>query len=94
MTNFLHWRKMTWVLLLWGGCVATWAVISGSGPLVTILWLAGMIVLGSLWLATQPLFQQGRGLKGFFIRPGWTDWRVVDLHRTHRPADPGRRHAG
>jgi len=53
-----------------------------------------MIVLGSLRLATQPLFQEGRGLNGFFIRPGWTDWRLVDLHRTHRPTEPGRRHAG
>jgi len=56
--------------------------------------LAGMIVLGSLRLPTQPLFQEGRGLNGFFIRPGWTDWRLVDLHRTHRPTEPGRRHAG
>ena len=64
MTNFLHWRKMTWALVLWSGYVATWAVITGSGPaIVTLWWLAGMIVLGSLWLATQPLFQKGRGLR-------------------------------
>jgi hypothetical protein len=41
-------------------------VITGSGPaIVTLWWLVGMTVLGSLWLATQPLFQQGRGLNGF-----------------------------
>ena len=85
MTNFLHWRKMTWALVLWSAYVPTWAVITGSGPaMVTLWWLAGMIVFGTLWLVTQPLFQQGRGLKGVFSRPGWTNWRVVDLHRTHQ----------
>ena len=33
MTNFLHWRKMTWVVVLWSGYLATWAVITGSGLL-------------------------------------------------------------
>ena len=94
MTNVLHWRKMTWVLVLWCGYVATWAVITGSGPaIVTLWWLVGMIVLGSLWLATQPLFQQGRGPNGFFVWPGRTNWRVVNLHRTHRATEP-RRDAG
>jgi hypothetical protein len=94
MTNFLHWRKMTWAFVLWGGYVATWAVIAGSGPaIVTFWWLVGMTVLGSVWLATQPLFQRGRGLTGFFVRPGWTNWRVVNLHRAHRATEP-RRDAG
>jgi hypothetical protein len=94
MTNFLHWRKMTWALVLWSGYVATWAVITGSGPaIVTMWWLAGMTALGSLWLATQPLFQRGRGLNGVFSWPGWTNWRVVNLHRTHRATEP-RRDAG
>ena len=94
MTNFLHWRKMTWALVPWSGYVATWAVITGSGPaIVTLWWLVGMIVLGSLWLATQPLFQEGRGVTGFFDRSGWTNWRGVNLHRTHRATEP-RRDAG
>ena len=89
MTSFLHWRKMTWALVLWVGYVATWAVITGSGPaIVSLWWLVGMIVLGSLWLATQPLFQKGRGLTGFFVRPGRTNWRVVNLHRTHAATEP------
>ena len=62
MSNFLRWRKMTWAFVLRSGHIATWAVIAGSGPaIVTLWWLAGMTVLGSLWLATQPLFQKGRG---------------------------------
>ena len=85
MTNFLHWRRMTWALALWSAYVVVWTGLTHSGPaLFTLWWLAGTIVLGSLWLATQPLFQQGRGLNGFFVRPGWTSWRVVNLHRTHR----------
>ena len=48
MTSFLHWRKMTWALVLWSGYVATWAVITGSGPaIVTLWWLVGMSVLVS-----------------------------------------------
>ena len=66
MTNFLHWRKMTWALVLWSGYVATWAVITGSGPaIVTLWWLAGLIfVFGALWLGTQPLFRRGRAPAG------------------------------
>jgi hypothetical protein len=91
MTNFLHWRKMTWALVLWSGYVPTWAVVTGSGPAMVMLWwLVGMIVFGSLWLVTQPLFQKGRGLTGCFVRPGWTDWRVVNLHRNHRSTELGR----
>lgn len=61
MTSFLHWRKLTCALMLWSGYVAIWSVVTGSGPaMVTLWWLVGMTVLGSLWLGTQPLFQRGR----------------------------------
>ena len=54
MTNFLHWHTMTWVLVLWSGYIATWMVVSGSGPsIVALWWLAGMIVFGLLWLASS-----------------------------------------
>ena len=46
MTNFLHWRKMTWALVLWSGYVVAWTVITGSGPAIfTLWWLAGTIVV-------------------------------------------------
>ena len=94
MTKFLHWRTMTWAVVLWSGYVATWTVITGSGPaILTVWWLAGLVVFGPLWLATQPRFRQGRGLDGLFVRPGWTRRRVVNLHRTHRGTEP-RRDAG
>lgn len=31
MTRFLHWRKMTWALLLWSGGMAGWALYSVAG---------------------------------------------------------------
>ena len=74
MTNFLHWRKASWALVLWSGYIATWTLITGPGPAMVALWsLAGMIVLGSLLYATQPLFKQGPGLSGLFVWPGRTD---------------------
>ena len=89
MTNFLHWRKMTWTLVLWSGYIAIWTVVAGSGAaMVTLWWLVGLVVLGPLWFATQPLFRQGRGLEGRFVWPSWTQWRVVDLHPTHRDTEP------
>jgi hypothetical protein len=94
MTNFLHWRKMTWVLVLWSGSLLAWMVVAGSGlAILTLGWLGGVVLLGVLWLATQPLFHQGRGFEGVFVRPSWTQWRVVDLHRTYATRPP-RRHVG
>ena len=94
MTNFLHWRKMTWALALWSGYLPAWMALTASGLASAMLWwLAGIILLGSLWLATQPLFQRGRGLDGVFVRPGWSQWRVVDLHRTYA-ATAARHDAG
>ena len=83
MTKFLHWRKMTWALVLWSASMATWLVVGGSGVvLVGVLWLLGAAGLGVLWFMTQPLFRQGRGLQGgFFVRPGPGQWRVLNLHR-------------
>jgi hypothetical protein len=92
MTNFLQWRKMTWALLVWSAAMTAWILIgSVDATRAGVLWVAGMIFLSLLWLATQPLFQQGRGLRGFFVKPGWGQFRVVDLHRTHRGPETRRR---
>jgi hypothetical protein len=65
MTSFLQWRGMSWVLVLWSGYVAIWAVLTRPGPAVVTLlwWLLGMSVFGALWLVTQPPFQQWCGHK-------------------------------
>jgi hypothetical protein len=83
MTNFLHWRKMTWALVFWSVAMATWLVVgSFSAQLVGLLWLVGAAGLGLLWFMTQPLVRQGRGFgHGFFVRPGPGHWRVLNLHR-------------
>jgi hypothetical protein len=93
MTNFLHWRKMTWALLAWSAAMTAWILIGSiDATRVGVLWVAGMIFLSLLWLATQPPFQQGRGLSGVFVKPSWGQLRVVNLHRTHRGPEP-RHHA-
>ncbi len=78
MTNFLHWRKMTWALLAWSAAMTAW-ILTGSidATRVGVLWVAGMTFLSLLWLATQPLFQQGRGLRGVLVKPGGGQWRVL-----------------
>ena len=89
MTNFLQWRKMTWALLTWSAAMTAWILIGSiDATRVGVLWVAGMIFLSLLWLATQPLFQQGRGLSGIFVKPCRGQWRLLNLHRTHgrRPA--------
>jgi hypothetical protein len=84
MTNFLHWRKMTWALLAWSGAMTAWILIgSVSASRVVVLWVAGMTFLSLLWLATQPLYQKGRGLSGIFVKPRRGQWRVLNLHRIH-----------
>jgi hypothetical protein len=84
MTNFLHWRKMTWALLLWSATMVTWLLAgNSSAALVGILWLLGAVGLCFFWFMTQPLFRQGQGLRnGFFVRPSRGSWRLVNLHRT------------
>jgi hypothetical protein len=95
MTNFLHWRKMTWTLLGWSAAMTAWPLIgSVEAARVGVLWVAGMTLLSLLWLATQPpLFQQGRGLRGIFVKPRWGQLRIVNLHRTHRGPEPRHRAA-
>jgi hypothetical protein len=95
MTNFLQWRKMTWALLAWSAAMTGWVLIGSiAATRVGVLWVAGMIFLSLLWLATQPLFQQGRGLSGIFVTPRWGQLRLVNLHRTHRGLASGRGDVG
>ena len=78
-------------IVLWSGYVPTWALVTGSGPAIVMFWwLVGMIVFGALWLATQPLFQKGRGRIRSFVPPRWRGWRIVNLHRTNRATEPRR----
>ena len=83
MTNFLHWRKMTWAFVLWTVGVAVWLIMGSTPmPVVALLWVLGLVVLSVTWLMTQSAFAQGRGFgDGFFVRPGRGRWRLFNLHR-------------
>jgi hypothetical protein len=84
MTNFLHWRKMTWAIVLWSTAMVTWLLAGDAGAAVVgVLWLVGMAGLGYLWSVSQPMFRRGLGFRhGFFVRPGRRRWRLVNFHRT------------
>jgi hypothetical protein len=46
VTSLVLSRTTTWMLALWSGYIATWAVASGSGPAsVAAWWLAGVGVM-------------------------------------------------
>ena len=48
MTNFLHWRKMTWALVLWSAAIVTWLLARDPGAAgVGVLWFVGTAGLGS-----------------------------------------------
>jgi hypothetical protein len=57
MRKVLHWRKATWALVVWSGYLATWMVLTGSGPAIVVLWW--LLGLGLLQLIVQPLHQTG-----------------------------------
>jgi len=61
MTSFLHRRELTFAFLCWSGYVVLWTVTVGSAVGIAILcWLVGMIVFGSLRVATRPLVERRR----------------------------------
>jgi hypothetical protein len=91
MTNFFHWRKMTWALVFWCAAMTALLLISSVGvTIVGVLWLGGTIGLVVLWHATQPLFRQGHGLRGLLVWPGPGHWRLANVHLTYWTKEPGR----
>jgi hypothetical protein len=73
MTRFLHWRKMTWAILLWSGAMLTW--LAGTEPgvaLGALLWFLGFVVLSLIWFMSRPLWRQGHGARFRRLRaPGY-----------------------
>jgi hypothetical protein len=71
--------------------IATWMVVSGSGPaIVALWWLAGMIVFDLLWLVTRSRSRQGGGLRRLFARPGHGQRRIPSLDESFSDTKPGR----
>jgi hypothetical protein len=63
MTRFLHWRKMTWAILLGSVAMAAWMIGGGAVVLIAFLWSFGIAFLGLIWFQTRPLWRQGHGLR-------------------------------
>lgn len=81
MTSLLHWRRTTWVLVLWSAYLATWMVLTRSGPVIVVLWwLAGV----GLW---QLIMHWGR------IEPSRRHGPFDPRFRGPRPNAAPREHA-
>jgi hypothetical protein len=72
MTSFLHWHKLTWALVLWSAYLATWMVLTRSGPVIVVLWwLAGVGLLQLImqWGRIEPSRRHGPFDPRFGPRP-------------------------
>jgi uncharacterized membrane protein len=63
MTRFLHWRKMTWAIVLWAAGMAIWLLTSGDATVAVATWLVGTVLLSVVWFGTRPLWRQGHGVR-------------------------------
>jgi uncharacterized protein (DUF58 family) len=62
MTRFLHWRKMTWVLVIW--TVALAAMVPTFGAVFAFfVWSLGFAGLSGIWFMTRPLWRHGHGAR-------------------------------
>jgi uncharacterized protein (DUF58 family) len=68
MTRFLHWRKMTWAILLWNVAMVV-LVVSGGLVLAFLVWTLGLIALSSIWFGSRPLWRVGHGARLRRLRP-------------------------
>jgi len=72
MTGLLHWRKMTLALVLWSAYLATWMVLTRSGPVIVALWwLAGVGLMQLImhWGRIEPPRRHGAFDPRFGLRP-------------------------
>jgi hypothetical protein len=63
MTRFLHWRKMTWAILLGSVAMAAWIIAGGGVVMIAFLWSFGIVFLGLIWFLSRPLWRQGHGFR-------------------------------
>jgi hypothetical protein len=61
MRDFLHWRKMTWTILIAVMLGAVWFVLSGYSFFILGVSLGTVGLLWLLWYFTEPLWRQGHG---------------------------------
>ena len=63
MTRFLHWRKMTWAIVLWGVAMTVWLIAGGAVVTSFLLWSFGAVLLTGIWFVSRPLWRQGHGFR-------------------------------
>lgn len=63
MTRFLHWRKMTWVILLWSSAMIAWVIAGGAVVTSALLWSLVFVFLTGIWFVSRPLWRQGHGVR-------------------------------
>lgn len=63
MTRFLHWRKMTWAILLWSVAMTAWLIAGGAVVTSFLLWSFGTVLLTVVWFVSRPVWRQGHGLR-------------------------------
>jgi Zn-dependent protease with chaperone function len=77
MTRFLHWRKMTWVLLIW--TVAMAAVLVTFGPVLALfVGVLGFATLSVLWFMSRPLWRRGHGARFRRLEPAEVKFKSVE----------------
>jgi hypothetical protein len=77
MTRFLHWRKMTWAILLWNAATVV-LVVSGGFVLAFIVWSLGLIALSAMWFGSRPLWRVGHGARLRRLRPTKIPFKSID----------------
>jgi hypothetical protein len=63
MTRFLHWRKMTWAILLWSSAMIAWVIAGGAVLTSALLWSLVFVALTAIWFVSRPLWRQGHGVR-------------------------------
>ena len=63
MTRFIHWRKMTWAIVVFAAGMAVWLLSSDGGMVALVTSLVGIVLLSLVWFGTRPLWRQGHGVR-------------------------------
>lgn len=63
MTRFIHWRKMTWAIVVFAAGMAVWLLSGGAATVVIVTLLVGLVLLSVVWFGTRPLWRQGHGMR-------------------------------
>lgn len=77
MTRFLHWRKMTWAIVLWVAAMAV-LTIGGGLMLTAIVSVLGLVALTVIWFMSRPLWRHGHGPRLRRLQPVTIAFKSVE----------------